>query len=48
MTLYNLSEHSKAMETLLNIVIRTTNHKEIKDYSKAIKFYSDKLDQTWE
>ncbi len=48
MTLYNLSEHSKAMKTLLNIVIQTTNHKEIKDYSKAIKFYSDKLDQTWE
>jgi len=48
MTLYNLSEHSNAMETLLNIVIQTTNHKEIKDYSKAIKFYSDKLDQTWE
>lgn len=48
MTLYNLSEHSKAMETLLNTVIHTTNHKGIKDYSKAIKFYSDKLDQTWE
>ncbi|MFJ7916567.1 MULTISPECIES: tetratricopeptide repeat protein [unclassified Lysinibacillus] len=48
MTLYNLSEHSKAMETLLNTVIQTTNHKGIKQYSKAIKFYSDKLDQTWE
>lgn len=48
MTLYNLREHAKAMETLLNIVIHTTNHKEIKNYSKAIKFYSDKLDQTWE
>ncbi|MFF2175909.1 tetratricopeptide repeat protein [Lysinibacillus sp. NPDC058147] len=48
MTLYNLREHSKAMETLLNTVIHTTNHKGIKNYSKAIKFYSDKLDQTWE
>ncbi|MFT9819165.1 tetratricopeptide repeat protein [Lysinibacillus sp. NPDC056185] len=48
MTLYNLSEHSKAMGTLLNTIIHTTNHKGIKDYSKAIKFYSDKLDQTWE
>ncbi|MEB2281902.1 tetratricopeptide repeat protein [Lysinibacillus xylanilyticus] len=47
-TLYNLSEHSKAMETLLNTVIQTTNHKGIKKYSKAIKFYSDKLNQTWE
>ncbi|KOP78602.1 hypothetical protein AMS59_12265 [Lysinibacillus sp. FJAT-14745] len=48
MTLYNLSEHSKAMETLLNTVIHTTQYEGIKDYSKAIKFYSDKLDQTWE
>ncbi|MGE7997563.1 tetratricopeptide repeat protein [Lysinibacillus sp. NPDC093190] len=48
MTLYNLREHSKAMETLLNTVIHTTHHEGIKDYSKAIKFYSDKLDQTWE
>ena len=48
MTLYNLGEHPKAMETLLNTVIYTTNHKGIKDYRKAIKFYSDKLDQIWE
>ncbi|KOS63686.1 tetratricopeptide repeat protein [Lysinibacillus agricola] len=48
MTLYNLGEHSKAMETLLNTLILTTKHEGIKDYSKAIKFYSDKLDQTWE
>jgi len=48
MTLYNLSEHSKAMETLLHTVIHTTNHEGIKGYRKAITFYSDKLDQTWE
>lgn len=48
MTLYNLGEHSMAMETILNTLLLTTNHKEIKDYSKAIKFYSDKLDQTWD
>jgi len=48
MTLYNLGNHSKAMETLLNTVIHTTTHEGIKNYSKAIKFYSDKLDQTWE
>ncbi len=47
MTLYNLGECSKAMETLLNSLIRTTNHEGIQEYSKAIKFYSDKLDQTW-
>ncbi|MEQ6353405.1 tetratricopeptide repeat protein [Lysinibacillus sp. M3] len=48
MTLYNLNEHSKAMEILLNTVADTTNNEGIKDYRKAIKFYSDKLDQTWE
>ncbi|MFE3574852.1 tetratricopeptide repeat protein [Lysinibacillus sp. NPDC059133] len=47
-TLYNLGEHSMAMETLLNTIIHTTNHEGIKDYRKAIKFYSDKLDRTWE
>jgi len=48
MTLYNLGEHPMAMETLLNTILHTTNHEGIKDYCKAIKFYSDKLDQTWE
>lgn len=48
MTLYNLNEHSKSMETLLNTLILTSKHEGIKDYTKAIKFYSDKLDQTWE
>lgn len=43
MTLYNLKEHSKAMELLLN----TTNDNEILSYKKALHFYSDKLDQTW-
>ncbi|MGY3186257.1 hypothetical protein ACVWXS_000958 [Lysinibacillus sp. TE18511] len=30
MALYNLGEHSNAMETLLNTVIPTTNHEGIK------------------
>ncbi|MGE6514022.1 tetratricopeptide repeat protein [Lysinibacillus sphaericus] len=47
MTLYNLGEFSKAMETLLNSLILTTNDEGIQQYSKAIQFYSDKLDQTW-
>ncbi|WP_155592274.1 tetratricopeptide repeat protein [Lysinibacillus cavernae] len=47
MTLYNLGEHEKSMETLLNTLLLTTNHQGIKDYRKAIHFYSDKLDQTW-
>jgi tetratricopeptide (TPR) repeat protein len=47
MTLYNLKEHSKAMELLLKCLINTTNDNEILSYKKALHFYSDKLDQTW-
>ncbi len=47
MTLYNLGEFSKAMEILLSSLIVTTKDEGIQRYSKAIKFYSDKLDQTW-
>lgn len=48
MTLYNLNEHSKAMELLLKCLIETTNDAEIISYKKAIDFYSDKLDKVWE
>jgi len=47
MTLYNLGEHAKSMETLLNTLLRTTNHQGIQDYKRAIHYYSNKLDQTW-
>lgn len=47
MTLYNLNEHSKAMELLLKCLIETTKDPEISSYKKAIEFYADKLDQTW-
>ncbi|MBU5313843.1 tetratricopeptide repeat protein [Tissierella carlieri] len=47
MTLYNLKEHSKAMEILLCNLIQTSLDGNIKKYKKAIEFYSDKLDETW-
>jgi len=47
MTLYNLKEHSKAMELLLKCLIDTTSDDEIMGYKKAIEFYSDKLDEIW-
>lgn len=47
MTLYNLNEHSKAMELLLKCLIETTKDAEIISYKKAIDFYSDKLDEVW-
>ncbi|MBY0004049.1 tetratricopeptide repeat protein [Priestia aryabhattai] len=47
MTLYNLKEHSKAMELILKCLLNTTSDNEILSYKKALNFYSDKLDQTW-
>ncbi|KQL35889.1 tetratricopeptide repeat protein [Psychrobacillus sp. FJAT-21963] len=47
MTLYNLNEHNKAMEILLSSLLDSTNDEEIIRYQKAIRFYSDKLDDTW-
>ncbi|UTR10253.1 tetratricopeptide repeat protein [Evansella sp. LMS18] len=47
MTLYNLNEHTKAMELLLKCLIETTKDPEISKYKKAIEFYSDKLDKVW-
>ena len=48
MTLYNLKEHSLAMELLLKSLLDTTSDGEILQYRKAIQFYLDKLDQIWE
>jgi hypothetical protein len=48
MTLYNLNEHSKAMELLLKCLIDTTTDDKILSYKKAIEFYSNKLDEVWE
>ncbi|MBU5466206.1 tetratricopeptide repeat protein [Virgibacillus sp. MSJ-26] len=47
MTLYNLNEHSKAMELLLKCLIETTTDEKIISYKKAIDFYADKLDEIW-
>lgn len=48
MTLYNLNEHNKAMELLLNCLIETTSDQDILGYKKAISFYYDKLDKVWD
>ena len=47
MTLYNLGEHSKAMELLLKCLVDTTTNEDILAYKKAIGFYADKLDEIW-
>jgi tetratricopeptide (TPR) repeat protein len=47
MAYYNIGEFSKAMELLLNSLADTSNDEGILRYQRAIRFYSDKLDQTW-
>lgn len=47
MTLYNLEEYQQAMEVLLLCLVNTTSDDEIRNYEKAIRFYADKLNETW-
>ncbi len=47
MTLHNLGLYNKAIEIVLRNLAETSNETEIKKFSKAIRFYSDKLDKIW-
>jgi tetratricopeptide (TPR) repeat protein len=47
MAYYNIGEHAKAMELLLNSLVNTSNDQGVLRYQRAIRFYSDKLNQTW-
>lgn len=47
MTLHNLKDHTKAMELLLTSLLDTTKDEGILSYERAIRFYADKLDETW-
>lgn len=48
MVLYNLKEPEKAVEILLKQLAETSSDSGICSYRKAMLFYSDKLDQTWD
>jgi len=48
MTLYNLGEHPEAMRLLMTSLAETSSDGSISRYKRAILFYADKLDQTWE
>lgn len=48
MTMHNLGEHSQAMELLLKLLAETSSDQGIRSYSKAITYYSDKLEQVWD
>ena len=47
MTLHNLGEHKRAIESLLKLVVATTADPEIKAYGPAIEFYAQDVDRTW-
>jgi len=47
MVYYNLGEHAKAMELLLNSLAETSKDEGVRSYQRAIQFYADKLDETW-
>jgi tetratricopeptide (TPR) repeat protein len=47
MTYYNIRGYAKAMELLLNSLADTSKDEGIQRYQRAIRFYSDKLDQAW-
>ena len=47
LTLYNLGKSEESVNQLLIQLIDTTSDASIKSYDKALRFYSDKLNQTW-
>ena len=47
MAYYNIGEYSKAMELLLNSLADSSKDEGILRYQRAIRFYSDKLNQIW-
>jgi tetratricopeptide (TPR) repeat protein len=48
MTLHNLKNHDQAMEVLLKELIRSSSDPETQAYQRAMLFYSDKLNETFE
>ncbi|MGG3571112.1 tetratricopeptide repeat protein [Bacillus gobiensis] len=48
MTLYNLGSHKEAVQELLKLLDETTKDEAILSYRRAIRFYADDLDKTWE
>jgi tetratricopeptide (TPR) repeat protein len=48
LTLYNLGEHREAVSTLLKNLLETTGDPGIRHYGRALAFYADRLDETFE
>lgn len=47
LTLFNLDDSESAVGQLLLQLLDTTNDSSIKSYERALRFYSDKLRETW-
>lgn len=47
LTLYNLGQSEESVSQLLIQLLDTTNDGSIKSYERALRFYSDKLNETW-
>lgn len=47
LTLYNLGKSEESVSQLLIQIIDTTSDAQIKFYEKALRFYSDKLNEIW-
>lgn len=47
LTLYNLGQSEEAVSQLLIQLLDTTKDESIKSYERALRFYSDKLSETW-
>lgn len=47
LTLFNLGQAEESVGELLLQLLDTTADQGIKSYDKALRFYSDKLNQTW-
>lgn len=48
MTLYNLGEHHQAVSSLVKLITETTSDENILNYGRAILFYAEDMDKTWE
>ena len=48
MTLYNLGQSNEAVGLLIEQLASTSSDAGITQYSKALHFYADKLDQVWD
>ena len=47
LTLYNLGQAEASVSELLIQLLDTTQDQSIKSYERALRFYSDKLNETW-